>query len=106
MYGVVLFYVWKWRKLWSRIGGYLVVNVLFVYRIIISEFCGIGKWGNDGWIGRMIFGIKFGIVEFFGGFGGGFVWEVGDWEFVGGFVWEVGDWEFVGVFVVGLVCWY
>ena len=23
--------------------GYLVVNVLFVYRIIISEFCWIGK---------------------------------------------------------------
>jgi hypothetical protein len=69
--------------------GYLVVNVLFVYRIIISEFCRIGKWGNDGWIGRRIFGIKLGIVEFFGGFGGGFVGEVGDWEFGWEFVWEV-----------------
>ena len=31
--------------------GYVVVNVLFVYVIIISEFCRIGKLGNDGWMG-------------------------------------------------------
>ena len=30
---------------------YVVVKVRFVYRIIISEFCRIGKWGNDGWMG-------------------------------------------------------
>ena len=55
------------------------MNVLFVYRIIISEFCGIGKWGNEVEMGGEIFGIIFGILEFFGGFGGGFVGEVGDW---------------------------
>ena len=58
----------------------------FVYVIIISEFCRIGKWGNDGWIGRRKTGIKFGIVEFFGGFGRG-DWgreDLGIWrEFVG-----------------------
>ena len=43
----------------------------FVYVIIISEFCRIGKWRNDGWMGGRNFGIKFGIVEFFGGFGVG-----------------------------------
>jgi len=31
------------------------------------------------WIGRMFFGIKFEIVEFFGGLGGGFVGEGEDW---------------------------
>jgi hypothetical protein len=77
------------------------VNVLFVYRIIISEFCRIGKWGNDGWIGRRIFGIKFGIVEFFGDFGGGFVGEGEDLEFGGEFVLEVGVWVFVGGFCLG-----
>ena len=51
------------------------MNVLFVYIIIISEFCGIGKWGNDVEMGGEIFGIKLGIVEIFGGFGGWFVGE-------------------------------
>ena len=108
MYGVVLFYVWKWRKLWSRIGGYLVVNVLFVYRIIISEFCRIGKWGNEVWMGGGKIGIKLGIVEFFGGFGGGFWGEsgyLGNLEGfclgmeIGDFVGEIGVWVFVGGFV-------
>jgi len=45
----------------------------FVYIIIISEFCRIGKWGNDVWIGRVETGINFGFVEFFGGLGEEFV---------------------------------
>ena len=32
---------------------YVVVNVHFVYRIILSEICGIGKWEIVGW------GVKF-----------------------------------------------
>jgi hypothetical protein len=81
------------------------VNVLFVYRIIISEFCGIGKWGNDGWIGRRIFGIKFGIVEFFGGFGGGFVGEEEDLvvELVLG--WEELIWVCIELVGFGY-CWF
>ena len=30
--------------------GYLVVNVLFVYRIIISEICWIGKREMGDWV--------------------------------------------------------
>ena len=52
----------------------------FIYVIIISEFCRIGKWGNDGLIGRRKTGIKFGFVEFFGGFGVGGLGEREDWE--------------------------
>ena len=57
------------------------MNVLFVYRIIISEFCGICKWENEEWIGRRKIGINFGSVEFFGGWFGDFVGEVEDWGF-------------------------
>ena len=65
VYGVWLFYMWNWWKLWSRVEGIQLWMFFFIYVIIISEFCRIGKWGNDGWIGGRKFGIKFGIVEFF-----------------------------------------
>ena len=66
------------------------MNVLFVYRIIISEFCGIGKWGNDGWIGRRKIGIIFGILEFFGGLGGVIGGERGDWVICWWLLWGGG----------------
>ena len=61
------------------------MNVLFVYRIIVSEFCRIGKWGNDRWMGGRNFGINFEFVEFFGGWLEDFVGEVENWEIWRGF---------------------
>ena len=71
------------------------MNVLFVYRIIVSEFCRIGKWGNDRWMGGRNFGINFEFVEFFGGWLEDFVGEVENWEIWRGFCLggvKLGDW--------------
>ena len=64
------------------------MNVRFVYRIIISEFCRIGKGENDVWIGGIFFWINFEFVEFFWCFGVEFVGEREDWEWRWGKVWE------------------
>jgi hypothetical protein len=49
----------------------------FVYIIIISEFCRIGKWGNDVWIGRGETGIWSGICGIFWGTWRGICWVEG-----------------------------